>query len=62
MLMVGIELAIIFMTPVEFFFGVSWIVLWLWAALTSYFGVLFTKARLRSEKAWWKEQFFQRDA
>lgn len=56
MLMVGVELALILMTPVEVYFGASWVVLWLWAALAAYFCVSYTKACLRSERAWWKQE------
>lgn len=53
LLMVSIEVALIIVTPVDVFFGASWLILWAWAALSACYCISYTKKCLREEKVWW---------
>jgi hypothetical protein len=56
LLMVGVELALILMTPADLFFGASWVILWAWAAVSAYACISYTKTCLEIEMLWWKEE------
>ncbi|KAF8589691.1 hypothetical protein K439DRAFT_1331778 [Ramaria rubella] len=60
LLMVGVELALILMTPADLFYGASWVILWVWAALSAYFCISYTKACLVVEKDWWQHEVVER--
>jgi len=54
--MVLVELALMMTTPIDIFFGLSWIILWAWAGLGAYYCIKYTKSRLEAEKLWWDNE------
>ncbi|KAF8528171.1 hypothetical protein BU17DRAFT_39253 [Hysterangium stoloniferum] len=60
--MVLLELGLMMTTPIDIFFGLSWVILWAWAGLGAYYCIRYTKSRLKAEKLWWDKVVLNTDS